>query len=63
MDIAMEIKHVGILRYLVKERQVSVQGVKDLGLVLGALEAIIMTFPEDIEDGSSEKESGPSKKD
>lgn len=60
-DIAMETKHIGILRYLVKERGVSVHEVKDLGLVLGALEAIIMEFPEEIEDVSMEKEIRPGK--
>ncbi|KAL3801978.1 hypothetical protein HJC23_010322 [Cyclotella cryptica] len=57
MDIAMETKHVGILRYLVKERGVSVHEVKDLSLVLGALEAIIMDYPEEIEDVSTGKEN------
>jgi hypothetical protein len=61
MDIAMEMKHVGILKYLVKEKGVSVHEVKDLALALGALENMIMAFPEDVDD-SDEKEDGLSKK-
>lgn len=56
MHIAMETKHVGILRYLVKERGVSIHEVKDLTLVLGALESMIMAFPDEIEDEPAEKE-------
>ena len=55
MDIAMEMKNVGILRYLVKEKGVSVHEVKELSLVLGALESMIMAFPKE-EDGLQEEE-------
>lgn len=56
MDMAMEMKHVGILRYLVKEKGVSVHEVKELSIVLGALESMIMAFPEE-GDGSQKEET------
>lgn len=58
----MEMKHVGIMKYLVKEKGVSVHEVKDLSLVLGALESMIRAFPEDVEDDALEKEVGERKK-
>ena len=56
MDITMEMKNVGILKYLVKEKGVSVHEVKDLKLVLGALESIIKAFPEEVVSPADEKE-------
>lgn len=41
LDLAMESQHCGILRFLVKERNLSVFEVKDLNIVLGAVDALI----------------------
>lgn len=62
MDIAMEMKNVGILKYLVNERGVSVHEVKDLALVLGALESMIKAFPEDVGEEENESDKSDSKK-
>jgi hypothetical protein len=40
LDIAMKSRHVGILRYLINEKCVSVYEVADLDLALGAVEAL-----------------------
>jgi hypothetical protein len=40
IDIAMKTQHVGILRYLINEKNVSVYEVEDLELALGAVEAL-----------------------
>ena len=61
MDLAMEMKHVGIMKYLVKEKGVSVHEVKDLALALGALENMIHAFPEDVEDDNPENNIGQRK--
>ena len=52
LDVAMATRNVGILRYLVNEKGASVHEMKDLGLVLGAMEALIREFP-DIEKDSN----------
>lgn len=62
MDIAMEMKNVGVLKYLVNERGVSVYEVKDLALALGALESVINAFPEDVVDAMEEKDKGKTPK-
>ena len=41
LDLAMETRHCGILRFLVKEKNLSVFEVKDLNIVLGAVDALI----------------------
>lgn len=41
LDLAMESQHCGILRFLVKERNLSVFEVKDLNIVLGAVDTLI----------------------
>ena len=56
MDISMETKHIGILKYLVKEKGVPVNEVKDLTLVWGALESMIWAFPNEIEKVSAEED-------
>lgn len=40
LDIAMKTQHVGILKYLINEKNVSVYEVDDLELALGAVEAL-----------------------
>lgn len=46
IDIAMKTQDVGILRYLVKEQNVSVYEVEDLDLALMAVEAFVKEFPD-----------------
>lgn len=41
LDLAMESQHCGILRFLVKEKHLSVFEVKDLNIVLGAVDTLI----------------------
>ena len=61
LDFVMEGKHVDMLRYLVREKGVSVHEIKDLKTSLNALEAILssnndddfITDSEDDEDNSS----------
>jgi len=45
IDIAMKTQHVGILRYLINEKHVSVYEVEELELALGAVEALAKAFP------------------
>lgn len=45
LDIAMEGQHVGILRYLIHEKNVSVYEVKNLELALMSVEALVRAFP------------------
>jgi len=65
IDIAMKTQHVGILRYLINEKNVSVYDVEDIDLALGALEALVKAWPEDVEsveelDNSVDKKDGSS---
>ena len=64
IDIAMKTQHVGILRYLINEKNVSVYDVEDIELALGALEALVKAWPEDVEsadDLNEDKEDGSSR--
>ena len=45
IDVAMKTQHVGILRYLINEKKVSVYEVEDLELALGAVDALANAFP------------------
>ena len=47
LDIAMMTKHVGIMRYLINEKKVSVYEVHDLKVALGAVEALAMEDAND----------------
>ena len=60
LDLAMESKDFGILRFLVKEKELSVFEVKDLDIVLGALETLIKEEPP-IQDESTESKVKRSK--
>jgi len=51
LDIAMTTKHVGIMRYLINEKKVSVYEVHDLKLALGAVEALAMEDANDDDNG------------
>jgi len=66
IDIAMKTQHVGILRYLINEKNVSVYDVEDIDLALGALEALVKAWPEDVEsvdelDNNVDKKDGSSR--
>ena len=66
IDIAMKTQNVGILRYLINEKNVSVYDVEDIELALGALEALVKAWPEDSEsvdelDNSVDKKDGSSR--
>lgn len=54
LDLAMETQHCGILRFLVKEKNLSVFEVKDLNIVLGAVDALIK---EELPSHDNNKES------
>ena len=45
LDIAMEGQHVGLLRYLINEKHVSVYEVENLELALMSVEALVREFP------------------
>ena len=51
LDIAMMTKHVGIMKYLINEKKVSVYEVHDLKLALGAVEALAMEDANDDDNG------------
>ena len=46
IDVALKTRHVGILRYLINEKKVSVYEVEELELALGALEALVKGYPD-----------------
>jgi hypothetical protein len=51
LDIAMMTKHVGIMKYLINEKKISVYEVHDLKLALGAVEALAMEDANDDDNG------------
>ncbi len=53
LEIAMANQNVDILRYLVNDKNVDVTGVKDLGIALKALEAVLRAPPYIENDGSA----------
>lgn len=57
LDIAMAGQHTDILRYLVKEKDVSVYEIKDLKTSLNALEAILNSIPERQQEITDEYEN------
>lgn len=50
MDLALKTQHVGILRYLINDKNASVYEVKDLELALGALNAMVKAMPVNEDD-------------
>jgi hypothetical protein len=56
VDLAMESKHSGILRFLVKEKGLSVFEVKDLNVVLGAMDSLIKEEESQVHNSAESKD-------
>ncbi len=58
LDLAMESKDSGILRFLVKEKDLSVFEVKDLDIVLKAMDTLLKEEPTTLDESTRSKANG-----